>query len=92
MAACLPWHIPAVTATAHISHGCSAKNGEVAFSLRHMQRYMVKNQRSPERPSSMRPMREYWPVMRASCPSALSKELAHMSSSIPATLIHILLK
>ena len=39
-----------------------------------------------------RNLREYCRVMRASCPSAESNELAHTSRSMPATLIHMSLK
>ena len=37
-----------------------------------MARYMAKNQRSPANPSSILPQRVFFPVIRASCPSALS--------------------
>ncbi len=92
MAACLAWHSPAVTAMTHMTHVWAEKKSEVTFSRRQMARYMEKNHRSPLTPSRMRPMREYCLVMRASCPSALSKELAHTSRMMPMTLTHRSLK
>jgi hypothetical protein len=72
-----------IIAITQINHGCAEKNVDVAFSLKQIAKYIDTNQKSPAKPSNIRPSREYCFVMRANWPSALSNEFAHTKSSMP---------
>ena len=49
---------------------------------------MEKNHTSPAKPSRMRPISVFCPVMRASCPSAQSYQLAHIRRNMPMRFMY----